>query len=167
MEFTKINGYEDYLIFKDGTIISTKRKNTITLKQHINKKGYHKVKLSDSAGQRKMKSVHRLVGENFLQETYKKGLQINHKDCNKSNNHVDNLEWCTGAHNIQHALENNLFVHGEDHYNSKITVETVKTIKQFLDQGYTPSRIVKMMNLPIGKRQIYKIKNRKKWRHVA
>ena len=51
--------------------------------------------------------VHRLVGFAFL-DGYKKGYVINHKDGNKLNNHVSNLEWCTQKHNMQHARSTGL-----------------------------------------------------------
>ena len=47
---------------------------------------------------RKKFVIHRLVAQFFLKTI------INHKDWNKTNNHVDNLEWCTQSNNIQHAF---------------------------------------------------------------
>lgn len=66
---------------------------------------------------RKKRTVHSLVAEAFLGE----GDEVNHKDGNKLNNHVDNLEWCTRAENHRHALETGLFVppSGEDHWTQK------------------------------------------------
>lgn len=36
------------------------------------------------------------------------GIEINHIDCNKTNNNIDNLEYCTRSQNIKHAFANNL-----------------------------------------------------------
>lgn len=49
--------------------------------------------------------VHRLVAEAFLPKEEGKDY-INHLDNNPSNNHADNLEWCTQSHNIQYAYDN-------------------------------------------------------------
>ena len=46
--------------------------------------------------------VHMCVAQEFLDNPFSYN-EINHKDGNKSNNNVDNLEWCTHAHNMRHA----------------------------------------------------------------
>lgn len=52
-------------------------------------------------------TVHRLVAEAFLPKILGRDI-INHKDGNKQNNRVDNLEWCTYSENTKHAINQNL-----------------------------------------------------------
>ena len=69
-----------------------------------NQKGYLEVKLIKDGKPIKYK-VHRLVGETFIPNP--KGLKtINHKDLNKRNNTLENLEWLSHSDNIKHYLKN-------------------------------------------------------------
>lgn len=63
----------------------------------INNTGYAQVTLYDNTKRSKF-SVHRLVAQLFIPNPDNLP-QINHKDENKLNNHVDNLEWCTASYN--------------------------------------------------------------------
>ena len=95
-----IKGYEGlYLISNLGRIKSLDR----TVYQ-LHKDGYARVGLHKN-GEMKTYSVHRLVGEHFLEKKPGKDY-INHLDCNKANNNVNNLEWCTQSENIQYAYDN-------------------------------------------------------------
>lgn len=64
--------------------------------------GYKKVKLRSKDGATKMVSVHRLVAESFIPNPQNLP-QVNHKDENKTNNCVDNLEWCTPEYNTNYG----------------------------------------------------------------
>lgn len=101
MEIWKaIEGYEGlYEISNYGRVKSLKRKRI--LKQCLTYKGYCCIGLYKN---NKFKSflVHRLVAMAFIQNPNKFPI-INHKDENKANNHVDNLEWCTHKYNTNYG----------------------------------------------------------------
>lgn len=100
-------------------------------KIHINQNGYCFV--SGSLGCREKKitfRVHKAVAESFIDNPNNLPM-VNHKDGNKLNNHISNLEWCTNAENIQHAHNNNLIdvKRGEENVNAKLNNEAVCFIR--------------------------------------
>lgn len=72
------------------------------LKPIIDKDGYLKVCLCENQ-QRLYRFIHRIVAQSFIENSKNKPT-INHKDGNKKNNHIDNLEWSTYSENNLHAL---------------------------------------------------------------
>lgn len=80
--------------------------NGLLLKPWISTSGYYTIKLIIK-GQRKNKKLHRLICEAFIPNPENKP-HVNHKDGNKLNNHIDNLEWCTHTENMKHASKTNL-----------------------------------------------------------
>ena len=58
-------------------------------------------------GKRKNQKIHKLIALAFIPNPCNK-LTVNHKDGNKTNNHIDNLEWATHKENINHAWQNGL-----------------------------------------------------------
>ena len=113
--FKDIAGYEGlYQIGNKGTVIGFSRSNDNRyknkqwiLKQYKDRNGYMYVTLSNNK-KRKTIKVHRLVAEAFL-ENHNNYPCVNHIDSNRSNNNIDNLEWCTYKQNMQHALLNGRF----------------------------------------------------------
>jgi hypothetical protein len=108
---------ERYLINKDGIIKSVdyyRKSNFIntkeclvkgkTLKSFYNRDGYVMV-YPYKDGKKKTELLHRLVAKTFIknENCYN---EINHKDGNKINNNVDNLEWCDRSYNIQYFSKN-------------------------------------------------------------
>lgn len=86
---------ETYFISNLGRI---RRKDGYKMKNHLGKIGYYTINLSRN-GKIKQFYVHRLVASAFIPNPcgYK---YINHKDEDKTNNNVGNLEWCTQKHNL-------------------------------------------------------------------
>ena len=74
------------------------------LKQRTDKKGYKFVNLYKEKHMYSVK-VHRLVAEAFIPNP-NNYPQVNHKDENKSNNNVENLEWCTNEYNHNYGTRN-------------------------------------------------------------
>ena len=102
-----IKEYPNYMISNYGNIKSLNYKRTgkeQILKQSINGRGYCYVNVSIKNKYKNI-SIHREVAKAFIPTDNVK-MDINHKDGNKTNNYVDNLEWCTRSYNIQHAYNN-------------------------------------------------------------
>ena len=101
----ELERYKGYYITDDGIVFS-KRFNR-PLKAFVNESGYMVVSLTKN-GKSTQERVHRLVAETFIENTENKP-QINHINGVKTDNRVENLEWCTSNENIKHryyALKN-------------------------------------------------------------
>ena len=98
MIWKQIPGFQNSQVSNTGLIRSygKERKLQVT-------KGYKTVILTESKTQKKF-TVHRLVAMTFLPNPTNLP-QVNHKDGDKFNNRVENLEWCTNQQNQQHRRE--------------------------------------------------------------
>ena len=90
-----LSAYPDYEIYEDGRIYSYKSNKF--LKPFLTNTGYLMVHLY-SGGKRNRIHVHRLVASAFIPNPKDYPI-VNHKDEDKTNNRVSNLEWCTHRHN--------------------------------------------------------------------
>lgn len=75
-------------------------------------RGYPCIKMPDKNGQRRKYKVHRLVAQHFIPNPKNKPC-VNHRDGIKTNNCVENLEWCTYKENMQHAYSLGLYPTGK------------------------------------------------------
>lgn len=118
------------------------------LKYSLSTDKYLKSNLITDEGRRDYRT-HRLVAEVFIPipEKYKDisvdQLHINHKDGNKLNNAVDNLEWCTAKENIAHSRENNLQPSVCKTYKGKFDEYTRNQIKQLEKEGWSRKQLAK------------------------
>lgn len=113
---------EDYEITKTGEVINLKTGRI--LKSQPNNKGYLRVQL---CGKRYF--VHRLVAEKYLPNPNNLE-QVNHKDGNKTNNNVENLEWVSNETNHIHAVKSELLLSGEKCSWSKLNWDKVNFIRE-------------------------------------
>lgn len=154
MILKEIFGYENYLISDNGEVFNIKNINK-PLKTRINKSGYKYLNLSKN-GIVTTKLIHRLVAETFI-ENHKENI-VNHKDGNKLNNCIDNLEFCTSAYNMQHASKNNLLhpVKGEECPWSKLSDKDVIEIRnKYIPFIYSYNMLAKEYN--VSKSEIIQI----------
>jgi hypothetical protein len=147
MRACKIACHELYTIFENGSIHSGI--HGITLAPRVNENGYHIVTLGGD-----QLLVHRLVAKHFLPNPYDHP-QVNHKDGNKAHNQVDNLEWTSGAGNIQHALETGLRT-GYVHVDVKRALLTRVLKGEFIvdlapEVGNHPNTLTRMLRVQASK----------------
>ena len=103
---TPIPNYPNYACDKDGNIYSLKRNKLRKLNGYISSKGY--VRLCLRKDNKKVTvTAHRLIAMTFINNPSNKP-QVNHINGIKTDNSVDNLEWCTQAENNKHAYDTGL-----------------------------------------------------------
>jgi hypothetical protein len=112
-KFTYLVGSNGEIIRKESYISngkSNKLRSSKKLNGTITKKGYLAVELEG-----KFYFIHRLVAICFIPNLNNKE-QINHKDGNKLNNNVENLEWVTNKENMEHSYKNGFHI---NHFGEK------------------------------------------------
>lgn len=144
--------------------------NSRILKPGKNKGNYSFVILCKNCKKTSM-YIHRLVALSFIPNIENK-KEINHIDCNKSNNIVSNLEWCTHKENSKHSFDNglNTVVRRKDVIENrtkvlrKLSDLTVKEIKKLSETGLNYSEISK--KLSVRHSTVWFIINKKNYANV-
>lgn len=93
--YVPVEGYKDYEVSNLGNVRNVRTRALVKL---FDVNGYKYACL----GTGYQTGVHRLVAKAFLHET---DIYVNHIDENRSNNRVDNLEWCSAQENVEHSLK--------------------------------------------------------------
>lgn len=178
MEIWKsIKGYENvYEISSLGRVRSSEKEtirnngrklktNARILKTHKDHNGYVRIVIF-FRGSRKTHKVHRLVAEAFLDNPESK-LAINHKNNDRSDNRLENLEWCTQKENMEFCKKQNRLVNkkGEEHASSVLTEIEVLEIRRLYSTGnYTTNDLGEKYNVNFS--TISDITRRKTWKHI-
>lgn len=145
------------VIKRNGTIIGKSGK---VLKPQF-RGGYARVRLETDGN---YKSVHLLVANKYLPKIKGKRF-INHKDGIKSNNNVNNLEWCNRSENMKHAYQLGLkSAKGSDNSFAKVTEVIVRDIRLKHKRGETIKSIADNRGLSYS--CVSHIISRRTWKHI-
>lgn len=139
--YTVIGLEKNYEISKCGIIRRVNKTKSFSYpKGTINKKGYLMVSIYLDGYKQVL--LHRLVAKNFIPNPENKP-QINHINGIKTDNRIENLEWCTCKENIQHAVKNNLISDrsGEKNNISKLKNSDIPKIRSLIKLGETNVKI--------------------------
>lgn len=163
-----IPGYKKYYeISTFGRIMSlkggTKLKKFGYLKPQLDKDGYYIVRLYKNTLGRTFK-IHRLVALVFIK---KSKLQVNHKDTNKQNNHLDNLEYLSNQQNRDHACKNGLHAKGEKAGGAKLYIEDIQRIRFNYSNGFEITHAQLAKEYGVSRSQIGRIIRGERWQHVS
>ena len=118
----------------------------------LNDKGYFRCNLKNE-GKRYDFTIHKLVALAFIPNEENKPF-INHKNGIKTDNRVENLEWCNQSENVTHAVKNRLI-------KTKLTDEQAKEI---FNSQLSNRKLAKIYNVTHG--IIWRIKNKKAYKHL-
>jgi len=138
------------------------------LKEFVNLQGYHKLCIRFD-GKVRTRPIHQLVIETFVMpiSEFPKGHEINHKNGDKGDNRLCNLEIISHSLNVQYAYDRGqkIPLQGEQQGNSTLTNVKVLKIRELCDEG-------KLLNREIGEmfgvtgECISQIKHRRSWKHI-
>jgi hypothetical protein len=168
--YTPIRGYERlYEITESGQIRSwsfgatRRRQNPRALKWRINRSGYATVALANGPKPVWNVLVHRLVALTFLANP--NGLaEVNHKDSNKLNNHINNLEWTSKFDNIRHSwrVGTHISPRGKRAHHAKLTSAQVAEMQKRFANGHKGSAIAKDFNITAT--HAYRVRDNLHWK---
>lgn len=156
--------YKNYLVNESGNVanVSLSYNSKPICKKYLDKDGYQRVWINDGFGKRKFVPVHRLVAMTFIDLVDNKNI-VNHKDGNKLNNRIDNLEWCTVLENERHSRS----VLGKKNVVGVASGRSKLTEKQVVEIRNSDLSYKEIFNkYSISDAQVRRIKNRTNWGHI-
>jgi hypothetical protein len=125
-EWMPVIGWPEYEVSNLGRV---RRASTGAVRKPCNIAGYQALRIT-ARGKSATILVHREVARRFVKRPRKRGLQVNHKDCDRWNPRADNLEWVTPSQNIKHGYQfGRISAAGARNGNSLLTDEGVLAIR--------------------------------------
>ena len=159
----QIKNYPNYSVSNRGKIKNNK--TCLILKPMKARGNYLQVGLYKNKIMKRI-AIHKLVLEAFICKR-PPNKQTNHKDGDKANNSVTNLEWVTAQENITHAHKNGLSnSKGSKNGNAKLKEFDVKFVKQLLKECNFEQRDIAAM-VGVNKSAISKIATERTWKHIV
>ena len=155
-----IQEFPNYKIDESGSIY----RDGLIIKKQVNIDGYFVVNLYKEgvSGKSFHRRCGRLVGLTFLVDSYKKGLVINHKDFDRQNDHITNLEWITTAENNQHSIDGQPHLHTRG---SEYTEEFIHSVCLMVQDGARNVEIVRKTGITSD--VITKLRNGVGWTWIS
>lgn len=131
-----------------------------------NRNGYPSVDLCAN-GSKKTHSVHVLVAEAFI-GSRPQGYTVNHKDADRTNNLVSNLEWVTQSRNVKHAYELGLRdARGEGNGKAKLTEQDVIVLRRQAKGAPRGFFAEQARRLGVSDRAVSNAVSGRTWSHVT
>ncbi len=161
--FYKVPTFESIEVSEEGILrkISTGR----VLKPYEDKDGYWRFKIWEGSPVRgRNLPLHRALALAFIPNPENKP-QVNHKDSNRKNNNISNLEWVTAKENSIHASNYGFLNKGVDNPNNVYKPEQIKEVCRLLEQGVNLPSIVKLTG--VSKNCIFSVKSRECWLDIS
>lgn len=157
-----------YFADKEGRIYSQYFRKHKEIKPRVKPNGYLKFNAYSSNGVKTV-HVHRFVWTYHFGKI-PEGMTINHRNFDKADNRLSNLELLSGSDNTKYSARAGRFKNNGKHAvgsgngRSVLTEKRVKTIKRRLDRGESASALAR--EYEIGKTAVHDIKSEKSWKHL-
>ena len=159
-EYKKIKNFSHYRIYNTGKIYSEFINRFITPTKDSG--NYLQNTIVDDFGNRKTIKTHRLVAMAFLPNP-NNYPDVNHKDFNRQNNNVENLEWCTEEYNTHYTRDNHLEYNSQSYKKlSPLKEEQVLLVPTLMNYGFSVKLIAKLYK--VGHITIRNIIKKRTWR---
>lgn len=157
-----IRGWPEYQVSDRGRIRRKDNRRVRKLQTQV-QTGYLTVRLTRPGGESALICVHVAVAEAFLPPRPTARHQVNHKDSDRANPRLENLEWVTVSENIKHGyLFGNCDAKGERNGHSKLTNDRVQRLRSAARHEY--EALAEKFGITVA--TIHDVVARRTWRHI-